>query len=161
MNSRLRSQSRMSPRPLSLARSPLAMSPRASMAYGSPSRLAPLMSPRASMAYGSPSRLAPLMSPRASMAYGSPSQMMSEPLFPEESYDNGMMLKGLVSVLGLIAIAVGIFHLVTDPVYKPDMSAEEMDKHKNNRNTWGYVLLGVGIVAFLGLAGNWMNSRMM
>jgi len=154
MNSRLRSPSRLSPqmapmysasrlsprmamssqRPLTLSRSPLAMSPR-------------LMQQSPLSMYRSPVR--------SLSSQSLPRDEMMEP----SSYDSEMMLNGLVSVLGLIAIVVGIFHLVTDPAYKPDMSTDDMDKHKKNRNMWGYVLLGIGIVMFLGLAGKWMNAR--
>jgi len=155
----------MSPRSRSLPRmsAQASLAPRASMApraslgasLGSmPPRASLGMSPRASMA---PRASLGAMPPRASMALR---QSLGErsPLLGSR-YDSGMMVNGIISVLDLIFITVGIYLLVTDPAYKPEMSADEMDKHKKDRNTWGYVLLGIGIVMFFGLVGKWMNSR--
>jgi len=134
---------RLSSRPLSgLARSPLAMSPR------------PLSGMRSPMAM-SPRPLSGMRSPMAMSPF--PSSMM------ESNGNMGMIMDVVIGVLGVIGIALGIYYLSSNPHIDPadiaSLSFEEADKKKKNRNIMGGILLGVGILMFLGLAGKWMNSR--
>ena len=138
---------RLSSRPLSgLARSPLAMSPRPLSGMRSPMA----MSPRPLSGMRSPMRSPMAMSPF-------PSSMM------ESNGNMGMIMDVVIGVLGVIGIALGIYYLSSNPHIDPadiaSLSFEEADKKKKNRNIMGGILLGVGILMFLGLAGKWMNSR--
>jgi len=86
-----------------------------------------------------------------------PSSMM------ESNGNMGMIMDVVIGVLGVIGIALGIYYLSSNPHIDPadiaSLSFEEADKKKKNRNIMGGILLGVGILMFLGLAGKWMNSR--
>lgn len=139
----LRSPSRMSGMPL---RSPSLMRQNASLSR-SPLARSPLMA-----------RMSPMMSPRMSPRMSSP--LLAPQMVQEEYGSNlGMIMNGILGMLDLILIAVAIYLLSTDPAYKPEMSLDEMNKHKQNRNTIGYVLLAVGIAMFLGLIGKFFMGR--